>query len=53
LIYAEKMERLFGDVKPGEYMGENLYKDVLSRKIKLRYNRKNPTADYEFTKRSG
>jgi Fe-S-cluster-containing hydrogenase component 2/flavodoxin len=52
LIYAEKMERLFGDVKPGEYMGENLYKDVLSRKIKLRYNRKNPTADYEFTKRS-
>src|SRR3990172_1062982 len=51
LIYSEKMERLFGDVKPDEYVGTNLYKDVLARKLKLRYDRKNPTAEYDYTKR--
>ena len=45
------MERLFGDVKPDEYVGTNLYKDVLARKLKLRYDRKNPTAEYDYTKR--
>jgi len=51
LIYSEKMERLFGDVKPDEYVGTNLYKDALARKLKLRYDRKNPTAEYDYTKR--
>ncbi|MCP4116060.1 MAG: hypothetical protein GY737_11770 [Desulfobacteraceae bacterium] len=48
LVYSENMERAFGDVKPGEYVGANLYKDVLKRKIKLKYDRKNPTAEYEY-----
>lgn len=47
LIYAEKMERFFGDIKPDEFVGSNLYKDVLARKIKLKYDRKNPTSEYD------
>jgi ferredoxin/flavodoxin len=46
LIYGEKMERLFGDVNPDEYVGVNLYKDALARNLKLKYNRIDPTADY-------
>jgi hypothetical protein len=46
LIYGEKMERLFGDVRPDEFVGVNLYKDALERNLKLKYNRINPTADY-------
>ena len=46
-IYAEKMERFFGNVTPDEFVGSNLYKDILARKIKLRYDRKNPTAEYD------
>lgn len=48
LCYAEQMERLFGDLKPDEQVGPNLYRDVLARKIKLKYDRKNPTAEYEY-----
>lgn len=48
LIYTEKMERMFGNVSPDENVGSNLYKDVLTRKIKLKYDRNNPTADYEY-----
>jgi flavodoxin/Fe-S-cluster-containing hydrogenase component 2 len=48
MIYAEKMERLFGDIKPEEHVGPNLYKDVLARKIRVKYDRKNPTAEYEY-----
>lgn len=48
LVYAEKMVRTFGNVKPNENIGSNLYKDVLKRKIKLKYDRKNPTAEYEY-----
>ena len=47
LIYSEKMERFFGDMKPDEAVGTNLYKDVLARKIKLKYERNNPTAEYD------
>jgi len=47
LIYGERMERIFGDIKPGEYVGKNLYKDVLARRIRLKYDRKNPTSGYE------
>ncbi len=50
LFYSEKMERLFGNIKPDEYVGTNLYKDVLARKIKLKYDRNNPTAEYEHIK---
>ncbi len=48
MVYAEKMERIFGNVTPEEDVGSNLYKDVLARKIKLKYDRKNPTAEYEY-----
>lgn len=52
LIYGERMERVFGDIKPGEYVGKNLYKDVLARRIKLKYDRKNPTSGYERKEQS-
>lgn len=48
LLYGEKMERLFGNVKPGELMGPNLYKDALARNLKLKYDRKQPTADFDY-----
>ncbi|MCG8688220.1 MAG: EFR1 family ferrodoxin [Desulfobacterales bacterium] len=48
LVYSEQMERLFGNVTPDEVVGPNLYKDVLKRKIKLKYDRKNPTSAYEY-----
>lgn len=51
LIYGEKMERWFGDVKPDEDVGENLYKDVLNRNLRLKYDRKNPTAEYDYKDR--
>ncbi len=51
-FYAEKMERIFGNVNPDENVGSNLYKDVLTRKIKLKYDRKNPTAEYEYNESS-
>lgn len=51
LIYGEKMERFFGDVKPNEYVGTNLYKDALARNLKLKYDRKNPTAEYDYIER--
>jgi len=48
LIYAENMERYFGNLTPEEIVGINLYKEVLSRKIKLKYNRNNPTSEYKY-----
>ena len=48
MIYAEKMERFFGDIQPDEYVGSNLYKDVLAQKIKLKYDGKRPTAEYQY-----
>lgn len=48
-VYSEKMERAFGDLKPDEFVGPNLYKDALARKLKLKYNLENPTAEYELT----
>ncbi len=51
LLYGERMERWFGDIKPDEDVGENLYKDVLAGKLKLKYDRKNPTAEYEYMER--
>lgn len=51
LIYGEKMERFFGDIKPDEYVGANLYKDALARNLKLKYDRNNPTAEYEYVER--
>jgi ferredoxin len=52
LLYGEKMERLFGDIKPDEDVGENLYKDALAGNLKLRYDRKNPTAEYDYIDRA-
>ncbi len=52
LVYAEKMERFFGNVTPDEDVGSNLYKDVLQRRIKLEYNRKHPTSEYEYRSES-
>jgi ferredoxin len=49
LIYSERMERIFGDVKPNEDVGNNLYKDVFARKIKLKYSRKKPTSEYAYS----
>jgi ferredoxin/flavodoxin len=51
IIYSEKMERFFSDVKPDEYVGPNLYKDVLAHNLRLKYDRKNPTAEYDYIKR--
>lgn len=53
LVYAEKMERFFGNVTPDENVGSNLYKDVLARRIKLKYNRKHPTSEYEYRPGAG
>ncbi len=48
-LYSPKMESYFGEMEKDEYkyLGPNLYKDVLSRKIKLKYDRKKPTAEFE------
>lgn len=49
-LCGEKMERCFGDTKPDEiYQSRVDYKDVLDRKIKMKYSRKSPTTEYEFT----
>ncbi len=47
-LYSVKMERFFGNIEKDEYAGPELYKDVLARKIKLKYDRKNRTAEYEY-----
>ena len=47
-VYSERMERTFGNLKPDELVGPNLYKDTLARKLKLKYNQDNPTAEYEY-----
>jgi ferredoxin len=47
-LYSNRMERFWGNIESDEYIGPNLYKDVLARKIKLKYDRKNPTAEYEY-----
>ncbi|WP_372682967.1 hypothetical protein [Desulfosarcina sp.] len=48
-LYSPKMEKCFGKMEKGEYknLGPNLYKNVLGRKIKLTYDRHNPTAKFE------
>ncbi len=50
LFWSEKLERFFGELKPGECRGPNLYKDAFAKKVRLKYNRKNPTAEYEYMK---
>lgn len=49
-LYSPKMESYFGKMEKDEYkyLGPNLYRDVLDRKIKLKYDRKNPTAEFEI-----
>jgi len=48
LLYSKKMARYFGNMNPDEVYGVNLYREVIARKIRLKYNKKNPTAEYEF-----
>ncbi len=48
LIWSEKLERFFGELKPGEGRGTNLYKDAFTKKVRLKYDRKNPTAKYQY-----
>ncbi len=47
-LYSNRMERRFGNIGNDEIIGPNLYTDVLSRKIKLKYDRHNPTAEFEY-----
>jgi hypothetical protein len=37
-IYSEWMERRFGDIRPGEVVGENRYREMLDRKIRIRFD---------------
>ncbi|MBU1343031.1 MAG: EFR1 family ferrodoxin [Proteobacteria bacterium] len=46
-LYANRMERYFGNIGKDEIIGTNLYKDVLARKIRLKYDRKHPTAEFD------
>lgn len=46
LMYGEGMERRFGSVGPDEHQGPNLYREVLAGKIRLKYNKEEPTAEY-------
>jgi len=48
LVWSEKMENIFEGINPDIVRGENLYKDAIAQKIKLKYNRKNPTAEYGY-----
>jgi hypothetical protein len=48
VLWSEALERFFGELKPGETRGPNLYKDAFTRKIRLKYNRNNPTAEYDY-----
>lgn len=48
-LCGETMERRFGNTKPDEvYASKVDFKDVLSRKVKMKYNRKKPTAEYQY-----
>lgn len=49
-LYSPKMESYFGKMDKDEYqyLGPNLYKDVLARNIKLKYDRRNPTAEFKI-----
>jgi len=37
-IYCEWLERRIGDIKPGEPVGPNFYRDVLARKLRVRFD---------------
>lgn len=51
-LCGEKMERHFGNTKPDEvYESVVDFRDVLSRKVKMKYNRKKPTPEYEYVKK--
>lgn len=45
-LYSEPMERLFGSLNKNETRGPNLFRQALSRQVKLKYNRKTPTAEF-------
>jgi Fe-S-cluster-containing hydrogenase component 2/flavodoxin len=47
LVYGERMERLFGNVEPGESQGENRSRDVIARRLRLKYSEDEPTSELE------
>lgn len=47
-LTGEFMTNRYTDIQPGEDKGPDLYKEVISRRVKLRFDRKNPTAEYDF-----
>lgn len=53
LLWSEKLERFFGELKPGQNRGPNLYRDAFTRRVRLKYDRKNPTADYYYVDQPG
>ena len=48
-LCGERMERRFGNTQPDEvYASKVNFRDVLARKVKMKYNRKEPTTEYEY-----
>ena len=47
LLYSELMERAFGDAERGESFGRNLYRDVIARRLRLRYDPDVPSAEFD------
>lgn len=48
-LCGERMERRFGNTTSDEVYASNVnFRDVLARKVKMKYNRKNPTAEYKY-----
>ncbi len=50
-LCGEKMERRYGNTRPDEvYASKVDFRDVLKRKVKMKYNRNDPTTEYEYVK---
>ena len=50
-LCGEKMERRYGNTRPDEvYASKVDFRAVLKRRIKMKYNRNNPTTEYEYMK---
>jgi ferredoxin len=51
-LYSERMERRFGNIQEDEQVGPNLFREVLARRIRLKYGRSEPTAEFESSSES-
>lgn len=47
-LWSETLERFFGELAPDQERGTNLYRDAFARRVRLRYDRHEPTAEYDF-----